>query len=73
MTGSAIADAVSDCKILVPVMVKSGYSARFAAALSGATAVIAPIIPPSIPFIIYGPSRASRSGSCSWAVRSPAS
>lgn len=54
MTGSAIADAVSDCKILVPVMVKSGYSARFAAALSGATAVIAPIIPPSIPFIIYG-------------------
>jgi tripartite ATP-independent transporter DctM subunit len=54
MTGSAIADAVSDCKILVPVMIKSGYSARFAAALSGATAVIAPIIPPSIPFIIYG-------------------
>ena len=54
MTGSAIADAVSDCKILVPVMVKSGYSARFAAALCGATAVIAPIIPPSIPFIIYG-------------------
>jgi C4-dicarboxylate transporter DctM subunit len=54
MTGSAIADTVSDCKILVPVMVKSGYSARFAAALSGATAVIAPIIPPSIPFIIYG-------------------
>lgn len=54
MTGSAIADAVSDCKILVPVMIKSGYSAPFAAALSGATAVIAPIIPPSIPFIIYG-------------------
>lgn len=54
MTGSAIADAVSDCKILVPVMVKSGYSARFAAALTGASAVIAPIIPPSIPFIIYG-------------------
>jgi len=54
MTGSAIADAVSDCKILVPVMVKSGYSARFPAALSGATAVVAPIIPPSIPFIIYG-------------------
>lgn len=54
MTGSAIADAVSDCKILVPVMVKAGYSARFAAALSGASAVIAPIIPPSIPFIIYG-------------------
>lgn len=54
MTGSAIADAVSDCKILAPIMVKSGYSARFAAALSSATAVIAPIIPPSIPFIIYG-------------------
>lgn len=54
MTGSATADAVSDCKILVPVMVKAGYSRRFAAALSGATAAIAPVIPPSIPFIIYG-------------------
>lgn len=54
MTGSATADAVSDCKILVPVMVKSGYSRPFAAALTGATAAIAPIIPPSIPFIIYG-------------------
>jgi tripartite ATP-independent transporter DctM subunit len=54
MTGSAIADTVSDCKILAPVMIKAGYSARFVAALSSATAVIAPIIPPSIPFIIYG-------------------
>jgi C4-dicarboxylate transporter DctM subunit len=54
MTGSAIADAVSDCRILVPVMIKSGYSARFAAALTGASAAIAPLIPPSIPFIIYG-------------------
>jgi len=54
MTGSAIADAVTDCKVLVPVMIKAGYPARFAAALTGATAAIAPLIPPSIPFIIYG-------------------
>lgn len=54
MTGSAIADAVSDCKILVPVMLKSGYSPRFAASLTAASAAIAPMIPPSIPFIIYG-------------------
>ena len=54
MTGSATADAVSDSKILVPVMVKSGYSKAFAAAVSGASSTVAPIIPPSIPFIIYG-------------------
>jgi C4-dicarboxylate transporter DctM subunit len=54
MTGSAVADAVSDCKILVPVMIKAGYHARFAAALTGASAVVAPLIPPSIAFVIYG-------------------
>lgn len=54
MTGSATADAISDCKILVPVMVKAGYPRSFAAAVTAASSAIAPIIPPSIPFIIYG-------------------
>jgi tripartite ATP-independent transporter DctM subunit len=54
MTGSATADAVSDCKILAPMMIKAGYGRAFAAAVTGASATIAPIIPPSIPFIIYG-------------------
>ncbi len=54
MSGSAVADATSDCKILVPMMVKAGYSKPFAAAISGASAAAAPILPPSIPFVIYG-------------------
>ena len=54
MSGSAVADATSDCKILVPMMVKAGYSTSFAAAISGASAAAAPILPPSIPFVIYG-------------------
>lgn len=54
ITGSATADAVSDCKILVPVMIRAGYRPSFAAAITGASAAIAPVIPPSIPFVIYG-------------------
>ncbi len=54
MSGSAVADATSDCKILVPMMVKAGYGKDFAAAISGASAAVAPILPPSIPFVIYG-------------------
>ena len=54
MSGSAVADATSDCKILVPRMVKAGYGKDFAAAISGASAAVAPILPPSIPFVIYG-------------------
>ncbi len=54
MCGSANADAAVDAKILVPVMTQRGYSLGFSSALSAASGVIAPIIPPGIGMIIYG-------------------
>lgn len=54
MSGSANADAAVDAKILVPVMVRKGYGRDFASALSAASGVITPIIPPGIGLIIYG-------------------
>ncbi|MGO1972251.1 MAG: TRAP transporter large permease [Propionibacteriaceae bacterium] len=53
MSGSAIADGAIDAKVLVPVMVRKGYSLPFASALSSATGIIAPIIPPGIGMILY--------------------
>ncbi len=54
LSGSATADAASDSKMLVPVMVKHGYGRAFSCAITAASATIAPIIPPSIGLVIYG-------------------
>lgn len=54
MSGSANADAAVDAKVLVPVMVRKGYGRDFASALSAASGVITPILPPGIGLIIYG-------------------
>jgi tripartite ATP-independent transporter DctM subunit len=54
MSGSAVADAVGLGTIEIPAMEKAGYSKRFAAALTAVSSTIGPIIPPSIPFVIYG-------------------
>jgi tripartite ATP-independent transporter DctM subunit len=54
MSGSAIADAAGSGKIMQRLMTADGkYPASYAAALTAATAVIGPIIPPSIPMIVY--------------------
>ncbi len=53
ITGSAIADASALGSIEIPMMKKNGYSASFAAAITSASACIGPIIPPSIPVVIY--------------------
>ncbi|MBU0584412.1 MAG: TRAP transporter large permease [Alphaproteobacteria bacterium] len=54
MSGSAIADAAGTGKMMQMMMTKDGkYPASYAAALTTATAVIGPIIPPSIPMVIY--------------------
>lgn len=54
MSGSAIADAVGTGKMMQMMMTKDGkYTPSYAAALTAVTAVIGPIIPPSIPMIIY--------------------
>lgn len=54
MSGSAKADAAIDAKLLVPVMVRHGYSLGFSSALSAASGVLSPLLPPSIGLILYG-------------------
>ena len=54
MSGSAIADAAGIGKIIIEMMTKKGrYSPGFAAAITAASATIGPIIPPSIPMVMY--------------------
>jgi tripartite ATP-independent transporter DctM subunit len=54
MSGSAIADAAGSGKVMQKMMTQDGkYPASFAAALTAASAVIGPIIPPSIPMVLY--------------------
>jgi tripartite ATP-independent transporter DctM subunit len=52
--GSANAQAAMMSKIMVPEMEKEGYSREFSSALTLASSIVAPIIPPSMIFIIYG-------------------
>ncbi len=53
LSGSAVADASALGKMLIPAMEENGYSKRFAAAVTAASAVIGPIIPPSGIMILY--------------------
>jgi len=55
MSGSAIADAAGPGKLMIQMMLKDGrYRPGFAGALTAAAATIGPIIPPSIPMVLYG-------------------
>ena len=54
MSGSALADAAASGRLMQTLMTKDGkYTASFAAALTAASSVIGPIIPPSIPLVLY--------------------
>ena len=54
MSGSAVADAAGIGKLIIEMMVKSGHYTRgYAAAITAASATIGPIIPPSIPMVLY--------------------
>lgn len=54
MSGSALADTAALATILLPMMRKHGYPLNTSAGLLASGGIIAPIIPPSMPFIIYG-------------------
>ena len=54
ISGSASADAAGLGRLQIEMMRKGGYDVAFAAALGGAAATIGPVIPPSIPFVVYG-------------------
>src|SRR6266852_2902981 len=54
MSGSAIADAVGIGRIIIGMMTKDGkYPIAYAAAITASSAIIGPIIPPSIPMVLY--------------------
>ncbi|HQX58206.1 MAG: TRAP transporter large permease [Rhodoferax sp.] len=54
MSGSAVADAAGIGKVIIEMMTKDGrYSRGYAAAITAASATIGPIIPPSIPMVLY--------------------
>src|SRR5512146_873242 len=54
MSGSAIADAVGIGRIIIGMMTKDGrYPVAYAAAITASAAIIGPIIPPSIPMVVY--------------------
>ena len=54
MSGSALADAAGSGKLMQAMMTRDGrYPASFAAALTAVSAVIGPILPPSIPLVLY--------------------
>ena len=54
MSGSALADTAALATILLPMMRQQGYPMRTSAGLIASGGIIAPIIPPSMPLIIYG-------------------
>ena len=54
MSGSAVADAAGLGTVEIEAMKKEGYDAETAAAITAASATIGPIIPPSLPMIVYG-------------------
>jgi tripartite ATP-independent transporter DctM subunit len=54
MSGSALADTAALATILLPMMRQHGYPMNTSAGLMAAGGIIAPIIPPSMPFVIYG-------------------
>ncbi len=53
MSGSAVADAAGPGLVTIRAMEKAGYPRGFAAAIVAASAVLGPIIPPSIPLLLY--------------------
>lgn len=54
VSGSAVADAAALGNTLIPAMRKKGYSPAYSAAVTAASSIIGPIIPPSIILIFYG-------------------
>ena len=54
LTGAAVADTAALGTMLIPAMEKAGYPRSFSAAVTAASSIIGPIIPPSIIMVIYG-------------------
>jgi tripartite ATP-independent transporter DctM subunit len=53
MSGSALAEAAGVGSVMIQAMKDDGFPAKFAGALTASASIIGPLIPPSIPFVIY--------------------
>jgi C4-dicarboxylate transporter DctM subunit len=71
ITGAATADAAAVGSILIPAMVKDGYRRDFAAAVTVAASLCGPLIPPSIPMLVYGVSSGTSIGALFLAGATP--
>lgn len=72
MSGAAVADAAGLGSVLVPAMKKRGYDEGFALGLTGASSLIGPMMPPSIPAIIYAVAAGASVGGLFFASILPA-
>jgi len=54
LSGSSLADAAMECKMLVPQMERKGFSKPFSTVITAASGMIVPLIPPGVGLIIYG-------------------
>lgn len=54
ISGSAVADTAAISATMIPIMKRRGFDAGFSASVIAAAGVIGPIIPPSIPMVLYG-------------------
>src|SRR4030042_4226743 len=54
VSGSAMADASAIGSIIIPAMKREGYPGSYSAAVTAASATIGPVIPPSIPLVLFG-------------------
>lgn len=62
MSGSAVADAAALGKVQIPAMLRNGYSRRFATGISSTSSLVAPVMPPSIPAVIFAGLAATSTG-----------
>jgi tripartite ATP-independent transporter DctM subunit len=71
ITGAATADAAAVGSVLIPAMVKDGYRRDFSTALTVASSLCGPLIPPSIPMLVYGISSGTSIGALFLAGATP--
>jgi tripartite ATP-independent transporter DctM subunit len=72
MSGSALADVAGLGKMQIPHMVKAGYPYGFASGLTAASSLISPVMPPSIPAVIYAATATVSTGALFAASVTPA-
>lgn len=71
ITGAATADTAAVGSILIPAMVQQGYRRDFSAAVTVASSICGPLIPPSIPMLVYGISSGASIGALFLAGATP--